>query len=175
MTQPPPRRRAFSLALIALVVAAAGIVTAINWPRPDTTAGPDTAPAPTPSLSVAPQPLEKLTTTPPTTSPAQSPSESPSRTPPPKPAATLTFADAVTRMRTAVEDGAAGGEIRTDVATDLLNLLKPLTGADGQDVDGQLDQLRRKIRERLGEGSVTPARADILQSRLADLDRAAGT
>jgi serine/threonine-protein kinase len=119
------------------------------------------------TVSVAPEPLKELTTTPPTTPPARSPA--------PKPTATLTFADAVTRMRTAVEEGAAGGEIRTDVATDLLNLIKPLTGANGQDIDGRVDQLRRKIGERLGEGSVTPARAAVLESRLADLDRAAST
>ena len=170
MTPQPPRRRAFGLVVVALVVALAGIVTAINWPRPDTTAAPDSAPLPAPStaVSVAPKPLEELTTTRPTSSPP------PSRPQTPKPAATLTFAEAVTRMRTAVEDGAAEGEIRPDVATDLLNLLKPLTGSDGQDVDGQIDQLRRKIRERAGEASLSPSRAALLRSRLTDLDRAAG-
>jgi hypothetical protein len=41
-------------------------------------------------------------------------------------------------------------------------------------VSDQIDQIRRKIRQRVGEGSVTPARAAVLQSRLTDLDRAAG-
>ena len=108
-----------------------------------------------------------------------SPSASPSPTPSAvrttaRPTPTLGFEDAVSRFRTAVEDGAAGGDIRPDIATDLLNLLRPLARTDGKDVDGQVGQLRRKIDDRVGEGSLGPERAAVLRSRLADLNRAAG-
>ncbi|MET0416129.1 MAG: hypothetical protein ABW022_08935, partial [Actinoplanes sp.] len=74
-----------------------------------------------------------------------------------------------------VEDGAEGGEIRSDVATDLRNLIRNLSTADGRDVTGQVAQLRQKIRQRAGEGSVSSAHAAVLQARLNDLSRATGT
>jgi serine/threonine-protein kinase len=80
----------------------------------------------------------------------------------------------VSRFRSAIEDGAAGGDIRSDVATDFLNLLQPLTDADRADLGTRVDALRRKINDRAGEGSVSPAQVALLRSRLADLDRAAG-
>jgi hypothetical protein len=93
----------------------------------------------------------------------------------PSPKASLTFADAVSRMRDAVKGGAASGKIRPDVAKDLLNLLQPLSNAQGSDLTGQVQALRKKVRTRVGEGGVTEAQAAVLQSRLEDLDRAAGT
>jgi serine/threonine-protein kinase len=80
----------------------------------------------------------------------------------------------VSRLRAAVQDGAATGQIRGDVATDLLNLIRPLQNADGKDVDAQVAALRRKIADRTGEGSLSDASAAILKARLSDLDRAAG-
>ena len=85
-----------------------------------------------------------------------------------------TFDDAVSRLRTAVESGAEGGQIRDDVATDLLNLIGPLENADIKDVDGRVSVLRRKIAGRTAEGSMSSAQAAILRARLADVDRAAG-
>lgn len=93
----------------------------------------------------------------------------------PSPRASLTFADAVSRMRDAVEGGEVSGQIRQDVAQDLLNLLGPLSNAQGSDLTGQVQALREKIQTRVGEGGVSQARAVVLQSRLEDLDRAAGT
>lgn len=78
-------------------------------------------------------------------------------------------------MRAAVEDGRANGQIRPDVATDLLNLIRNLTNAAPGDVRGRVDELRRKIRERVNEGSVAADRADVLESRLADLGPATST
>jgi serine/threonine-protein kinase len=78
-------------------------------------------------------------------------------------------------MRDAVKGGAASKQIRPDVARDLLNLLGPLSNAQGSDLTGQVQALRVKIQTRVGEGGVTEARAAVLQSRLEDLDRAAGT
>jgi eukaryotic-like serine/threonine-protein kinase len=78
-------------------------------------------------------------------------------------------------MRDAVEGGEASGQIRGDVAQDLLNLLGPLSNAQGSDLTGQVQALRKKIQVRVGEDGITQARAAVLQSRLEDLDRVAGT
>jgi len=42
-------------------------------------------------------------------------------------------------------------------------------------VDRRVDELRRKIHQRVDEGSVAATRAAVLQSRLADLGRATRT
>jgi serine/threonine-protein kinase len=89
--------------------------------------------------------------------------------------APLEFDEAVSRVRSAVESGRSAGQIRPDVATDLLNLIGPLGGADAQEVDRLVDDLRRKIDERVDEGSVAAARGAVLHSRLSDLGRATGT
>ncbi|MCU7726987.1 protein kinase [Actinoplanes sp. KI2] len=161
--QPPRRRLALALALLALLVTAGGIYVVINRPKEQAGATP---PAPTNQAtlfsSVAP------TTAATTTTPSPLPTS-----PKPPPSPKLSFDDALSRLRTAVEDGASGGQIRRDVATDLLNLIRPLQNADGKDVDAQLAALRRKIADRAGEGSLSAAGAAILRARLTDLDRAA--
>jgi hypothetical protein len=81
----------------------------------------------------------------------------------------------VGRVRSAVEAGQAVGQIRPDVATDLLNLLGPLGGAEPAEVGRLVDELRRKIDDRVDEGAVARSRAAVLRSRLSDLDRAADT
>jgi serine/threonine protein kinase len=164
MTRAPERRRlALTLSAVAVVVAAGGALAAASWSHRTTDADP--APLPPVVLSAAP------------TAPSPTPTlqATTASTPPPSPSATLTFDDAVGRLRSAVQRGAADGQIREDVATDLLNLMQPLATAEGSNVTDRVDQIRRKIRQRVGEGSVTQARATVLQSRLADLDRAAGT
>jgi serine/threonine protein kinase len=163
--QQPKRRLAVALALLALLVTAGGLYVVGNRSKEQAGATP---PAPTnqatPFSSVAP-----------TTAAATTPPPIPlSKTPTPPPTPKLSFDDAVSRLRTAVEDGAAGGQIRDDVATDLLNLIRPLQNADGKDVDAQVATLRHKIAQRAGEGSLSAARATILKARLTDLDRAAG-
>ena len=170
LQRPAPRRRfAVGLALLAVLVAVVGTLAAINWPREPAVEADAEIPPPV-ILSSAPEIAEPTGT--PASPSAAAPSASP--TPTAKPTPTLDFDDAVSRFRSAVEDGAAGGDIRSDVATDLLNLLQPLAGADGKDVDDQIGQLRRKLNDRIGEGSVTSDRAVVLRSRLADLNRAAG-
>ena len=153
------------MAVIALLAAVGGAVVAVNWPRES----PKAASEPPPPVIVAPSVVPKAA--PPSPAPAAS-----SVSPVPKASPTLAFDDAVSRFRSAVEDGAAGGDIRSDVATDFLNLLRPLTSADAgaDDVGRRVDALRRKIDDRAGEGTVAPAQVALLRSRLADLDRAAG-
>jgi len=80
----------------------------------------------------------------------------------------------VTRVRTAVEDGLADGWIREDVATDLLNLIRPLRTAESSEVGDRVAEVRRKVRDRVSEGSVAEAQGDELEARLAEVDRAAG-
>ena len=81
---------------------------------------------------------------------------------------------AIDRVRSAVETGQASGQIRPDVAVDFLNLIQPLRATDTEEVADRVDELQRKLRERVSEGSVDDARADVLRSRLSDLGAAAG-
>jgi serine/threonine-protein kinase len=168
--QQPRRRLALTLALLALLVTAGGAVVVVNRRGEQVaTTPPASARRATPFSSVAPPRAARTTTPPPSAPPSTTP---PTRTPSPTPK--LSFDDAVSRLRGAVEDGAAGGEMRGDVATDLLNLIRPLQTADGKDVDAQLATLRHKIIQRTVEGNLTEARAAILKARLTDVDRAAG-
>ncbi|WP_308201253.1 serine/threonine-protein kinase [Paractinoplanes maris] len=160
LTPAPTRRWVLGVAVVALLAAIGGAVLAINWPRQENEAAPELPPPV--AVSKSPVPLRTLESSPPTTRPTS---------PAPKPTPTLGFDDAVGRFRSAVEDG----DFRSDIALDLLNLLRPLTNGNGDNAGDQVDALRRKINDRAGEGSVTPAQASLLRSRLADVDRAAGT
>jgi serine/threonine-protein kinase len=164
--EPSSRRRlALALALLALLVTAGGIYVVVNRPK-----GPAGGPAAAPTNQATLFATAGPATAPTTARTPSAPPPSPKTSPPP----TLSFDDAVSRLRAAVQDGAATGQIRGDVATDLLNLIRPLQNADGKDVDAQVAALRRKIADRTGEGSLSDASAAILKARLSDLDRAAG-
>ncbi|MFI7546746.1 serine/threonine-protein kinase [Actinoplanes sp. NPDC049599] len=91
------------------------------------------------------------------------------------PAAPLDVDVALARVRSAIEAGRAQGQIRPDVAVDLLNLLGTLGRADGRQAEEQVSELRRKLRDRVSEGSVDAGRAEVLRDRLADLDQAVGS
>jgi serine/threonine protein kinase len=165
MVGSPRRRTAFGIGAAVVLAALAGGFAVLTWTHPD--GDRDVAVPPPATATVAPSgtpvtPAPAVTTTSPASVNAS-------------PRASLTFADAVSRMRDAVQGGEASGQIRQDVAQDLLNLLGPLSNAQGSDLTGQVQALRQKIRTRVGEGGVTEARAAVLQSRLEDLDRAAGT
>ncbi|WP_433307112.1 protein kinase domain-containing protein [Actinoplanes sp. CA-030573] len=161
-TAPPKRPLAFVLGVLALLVAAGGIYAVVNRPQEkhDTPAA-----APTATL------LYSLD--PPVAPPATRPSSAAPTTTSPTPK--LSFDDALSNLRSAVENGRANGSIRGDVATDFLNLIRNLGRSDGKDVDAQVAQLRRKIAQRTGEDdALTPAQAAVLRARVTDLDRAAG-
>jgi hypothetical protein len=165
MVEPPRRRTVVGIVAAVVLAALAGGFAVLTWTQRDS--GRDVAVPPAATVPALPT----VTATAPT--PAASNASPTSAGPSPK--ASLTFADAVSRMRDAVEGGEASGQIRQDVAQDLLNLLGPLSNAEGADLTGQVQALRQKIRTRVGEGGVTQAQATVLQSRLEDLDRAAGT
>ncbi|MEU4237449.1 serine/threonine-protein kinase [Actinoplanes sp. NPDC026619] len=158
--EPPKRRIGLVLGVLAILLAAIGAYMLVNRPknRTDANPPPQTHPATlyysrAPTVpSVAPS------------SPAPTVTSAPPR---------LAFADAVSRLRTTVEDGAATGEIRGDVATDLLNLIRNLERATKKDRPDRIEQIRLKVADRAGEGkaSLSAGRATILRARLTDVSR----
>jgi len=182
MTDPPHRRSlAVGLSAMALAVAIGTAVTVLTLVGRDSAGNragaPPAATLSTSAASAPPSPSASAfaalpTTTPPSPRPTATTKPAPSSAPP---TARITFADALAQMRAAVQDGASAREIRDDVATDLLNLVQNLSNANSRDVTAQIAQLRTKVQQRLAEGSVSPARATILQARLTDIEGAAGT
>ena len=75
-------------------------------------------------------------------------------------------------MISAVEAGQAAGQIRDDVAVDLINLLRQLDDASPEDVGRRVAELQQKIRDRLDEGGLARTYADELRNRLDRLARA---
>jgi eukaryotic-like serine/threonine-protein kinase len=167
MRRAATRRRpaAVRVGIATALLAVGGVVVAANaFNRTDEGGAPPV---------VAASPVVPATSAP---SSAPPPSAPPSSAPATSSApVVLDFNVAVSRVRTAVEAGRAGGQIRTDVATDLLNLIRSLSKAGPADVDSRVEELRRKIDQRVNEGSLAQARAVVLQSRLADLGRATRT
>ncbi|MBB4690201.1 serine/threonine-protein kinase [Paractinoplanes abujensis] len=162
LTPAPTRRWVLGAVVVALFAAAGGALIAINWPREGNESAAPGNPPPAVVVSPSVAPLS----TPATSAPA-APTFSPT---PAAPTPTLDFDDAVSRFRSTVED--AG--IRSDLQTDLLNFVRPLENADAGNVDKRIDDLRRKINDRAGEGSLSRAQASLLRSRLADIKTAAG-
>jgi eukaryotic-like serine/threonine-protein kinase len=164
MDESPRRRRLFGVGAAVVLAALVAAFAVLTWTHRDSDRN-----AALPPAATTPVPPTATATTPAPAATAASPTSAA-----PSPRTSLTFADAVSRMRDAVNGGVASGQIRKDVAQDLLNLLGPLSDAQGSDLTGQVQALRQKIQTRVGEGGVTEARAAVLQSRLEDLDRAAG-
>ncbi|MET8154455.1 serine/threonine-protein kinase [Actinoplanes sp. NPDC049668] len=175
LTPPPPatrrrparRRLALFSGLTALVVSIIALFAALGSSRQtqDATGEPPATAAPT-AAPPSPAPTRPGTLSAPGTAAA------PRRTTA-APVAPLRVNDAIDRVRAAVVAGRELGEIRPDVAQDLINLLGPLGRAKAADVLQRAKELQRKVLERVEEGSVDDARADVLRSRLADLERAA--
>jgi serine/threonine-protein kinase len=115
----------------------------------------------------------------PSAGPASSPPRTATATPSPRTAVSTTppldVDVALARVRSAVEAGRTRGQIRPDVAVDLLNLLGTLEPGDTREAADRVAELRRKLQDRVGEGSVDTARAEILRDRLTDLDQAMGS
>jgi hypothetical protein len=170
---PPPRRRlALALTLLALVVVGGGAYAVINRPREGggTVATPTTKPV---------KPL--YTVIPPTHAASAGPSAPPppvgpaaSRPAPPRASGTVSYDDAFARLRAAIQQGTDGGQIRPDIATDLLNFVQPLANAKATDVDGLIAALRAKITGRADEGALGAPQATLIRARVTDLERAAG-
>jgi hypothetical protein len=161
---PRPRRRRRRLVLwsgiVALAVSVLAVLVSLGSSRQTLDAGRVPA-APPPPASPSPS------------VPAAAPATPRSTTV--SPAAPLDVDVALARVRAAVEAGRAAGQIRPDVAVDLLNLLAALSRADAREAGDRVTELRRKLQDRVQEGSVTDARAEVLRDRLADLDEAVGS
>ncbi|WP_344934626.1 serine/threonine-protein kinase [Actinoplanes nipponensis] len=159
------RRLVLWSSLVALVVSVLALFAALGTSRQTIEAGPSPAATPPPA---SPRP-------------SASPRASATATVPATPRAAATTAApldvdvALARVRSAIEAGRAARQIRPDVAVDLLNLLRPLSRANGRAAEEQAAELRRKVDDRVTEGSVDAARAAVLRSRLDDLDEALGS
>ncbi|WP_092540554.1 serine/threonine-protein kinase [Actinoplanes derwentensis] len=176
VTQSTPvvRRVAVGAALLAFAVAFVFAVQAVGTSsrEGEFAAGPADTTEPTVSVT-------ENAETPPPVPPSVSPSPSPSAGSPSPSAAVTSASQAITaaltvdvalrRVRTAVERGEEQGEIRQDVALDFENLLRLIDPDSGDDLTDQVDQLRRKVRQRLNEGGLSENQAAILQERIADL------
>jgi serine/threonine-protein kinase len=152
---------AVRVAMIALLlVAAAGAAFGLgSWstdgddiPR----AVPDRSePAPLPPATPATRAPSAMSTTGASSSPSSATAE---------PAGGLD--DAVDSVISVVKAGQAVGQIRDDVAVDLINLLRELDDASPEDVSRRVAELQQKIRDRLDEGALARTYADELRIRL---------
>ncbi|GAA1634269.1 serine/threonine-protein kinase [Actinoplanes couchii] len=174
---PVLKRVGVGAALVALAIAFVFVVQAVGTSsrEGDFAAGPGNTTEPAvPEATVtgsAPPPA------PPSLSPRPSPTE-PAESPSPSAAVTsasqavtasLSVDTALRRVQNAVDRGEEQGEIRQDVALDFRNLLRLIDPESDADLGDQVDQLRRKVRQRLNEGGLTENQAAILQERIADL------
>jgi serine/threonine-protein kinase len=103
--------------------------------------------------------------------PASRPPWSPGSSPAAAPTTTAGVMAALTSMRRTLDEGAAAGEVRADVAVDFDNLISDLQArlAAGEpvDVSGRIAQLRVKIDQRLREGGLSENRASDLRAALS--------
>jgi serine/threonine-protein kinase len=94
-------------------------------------------------------------------------------TSPANPASTTGVINALISMRRTVDEGAAAGEVRPDVALDFGNVISDLQGrlAAGEPVDvtQRVAQLRTKIDQRLREGGLSAERAHELHAALSGI------
>ena len=162
------RRLVLWSSLVALVVSALALFAALGTSRPSVEAGPSPATTPPRTSTRPPAPATATPTT------AAAAARRPATTVPPRDVA-LDDDVALARVRVAVEDGRAEGQIRPDVAVDLLNLLRPVGRADARQAADLMAEVRRKLRDRVDEGSVDATRGEVLNDRLDDLSRALGS
>lgn len=150
----PAVRRNLLIAACAVVVAVAVLVVfnAANRPARQRAAGPGTVP----SASLSPAPALTRSAAPP-------PSPVPTRPP------VLALDAAVDNLRRSVGDGRAAGDIRPDVAQDLLNLINNLDQNGGA---AGVNDLHHKVDVRSREGGISRTRAAQLHSELNDIANA---
>jgi eukaryotic-like serine/threonine-protein kinase len=154
------RQLVFWSGIVALAVSVLAVFVSLGSSRQSEDAGRSPATAP-PQFSPSPTP----TTAPPSALATSKPATAKPRTAAPP----LTVDVAISRARSAIEAGREDGQIRPDVAVDLLNLLRTV---DGGQADDRVAELQRKVDERVQEGNMDPDRARLIRSRLSDLDRA---
>ncbi|MFC5927714.1 protein kinase domain-containing protein [Micromonospora vulcania] len=162
----PVRARRRLALLLVPVVLAVGVALAVAALLPDRPSVPRTQPT---ASAVAPASSDSPAAERSRRAPAPSPTTG-------SPAARSgTLVEATNRVDALIGDGLATGEIRADVAVDLRNELRNLTAAVGRGRDELTTpaaRLREKVAVRLGEGTISPAYADKLDTAIAELGEA---
>ena len=168
-------RRAGTLAVAgaaALVGAAAGLAAAVIVMTTHPQSPEPAASPPGVSAHVALPPATRTSTKP---GRGVSASAASSTSAPVRPGAASRL-NSIDQLWQAVERGGSDGQIRPDVATDMLNLIGPvrtsLIAGQPAGVAGLVATLRTKLATRLAEGAITPAAASAIR---ADLDRLAAS
>jgi eukaryotic-like serine/threonine-protein kinase len=146
----PAVRRNIVIVATAAVLAVAIVIlfSALGRQSTPSAVGPTTTPRPGPTA-----------TTRPTSSPVPTPSPARSTVASTKP----TLGDAVDRLRRSVDAGRTAGDIRPDVAQDLLNIINNL---DRNATPARVDALHHKVDDRIREGGISQTRAAQLHSEL---------
>ncbi|GIJ56547.1 hypothetical protein Vau01_040630 [Virgisporangium aurantiacum] len=154
------------VAIVVLLLVAGGAVIGLRSWSTDRGDTPKAAPN-----SSEPPPATTPTAAP--TSPAAPPPSGPPSSSAAEPAGgvTVSLDEAVADVIDAVHAGRATGDIRDDVAVDLINLLRQLSSAPAKDVSRRVAELQQKIRDRIEEGSLARAAATDLQNRLDRIAR----
>ncbi|MEU8125541.1 hypothetical protein AB0C21_43135 [Spirillospora sp. NPDC049024] len=116
-------------------------------------------------------------TFPPETTGSQTPWPPPAEPPPPttppetSPPRGMSVDGALMRLRRAVDEGVAAGEVRDDVGVDLGNVIEGILDRRGRSLDrlrADVAGLRHKIAARTREGAITGGRAERLRQILDD-------
>ncbi len=162
----PVAVRAVMAVLLLVAGAAIGMVA---WPS-SRTHTPSTAPEQNEPSAPTPTPVTEPPTPEPTTAPPSPPASASSRATAEQ---EIGFTEAVDQVISAVQTGQANGQIRRDVAVDLINLLRQLHTSPPTDVSRRVADLQQKVRARVDEGSLARASADDLSTRLDRIDRVA--
>jgi serine/threonine-protein kinase len=160
----------------ALAVTTAALVVHVLLPGPSAlSAGPASAPI-TGSTAVADPPADSPAADSSAARPATDPGAGPGSATPALVSPTATPAKAIAilaRMRPLVDEGFTSGEIRSDVAVDLNNVVNnlqnELVGGQHVDLQRRLADLHNKIATRLREGGLTQSRAEKLNGVLAGI------
>ncbi|PZF86357.1 serine/threonine-protein kinase [Micromonospora deserti] len=166
----PRRRRVRQPVLVVPVVLVLGVALAVPALRQEQappsrslpTAGPGDAPSGPPSAT--PSAAVSRSAAPPGLA---APTDPPTRPD--------TLVAAANRLDGLIGAGLTDGGIRPDVGLDLRNELRNLTDAvraGRGDLAGSVARLREKVAVRLGEGGISPAYADRLDTAIADLGAA---
>ncbi|WP_446211223.1 protein kinase domain-containing protein [Micromonospora sp. IBSANI012] len=169
----PSRRRRPLLVVAALVVVTTAAALVAPTLVPESTPPPDARRTGAPAVQPTISPAE------PSTLPPRESTAAATSAPPPRPRPTPDggqgaggLTEAAERLRRLIDDGVRSGDVRTDVGTDLRNVLANLTraAADGRsDLAEPVALLRDKVTDRVDEGGITPAYARRLDAAIVDL------
>ncbi|MBO2460011.1 hypothetical protein [Actinomadura violacea] len=157
---PPRRRSPFPWLALAGVVATIAAATTLVLGLGDTLTGPDRTRGQLLPLQAASPTVRATRPAPLSDRPA---------TPAPAPAPSVPLRQALLRLRFAVGQGVAAGDVRADVGVDLTNLIQGMLAHPRGDPD--VTDLQHKIATRTREGAITAARSTQLHRILIQTTR----